>query len=97
MRSLEKMLPLRDDFIEFTLTLFKYQESIDLDQLHGFWERLIALTVRPESVQSWRETDFDNYRFFNYELVLSFISLLLRLRKVCGSGAFHLRPVFFSE
>jgi hypothetical protein len=95
MQSLEKMLPLRDDFIEFTLTLFKYRESVDLDQLHEFWEKLLPFTFRPESVQSWRETDFDNYRFFNYELMLSFISILLRLKKYAEAAYFIHAPYFF--
>ncbi len=86
--SIEKMLPLRDDFIDFTFTLFKYRQSVGLDQLHDFWERLIAFTFRPENVQSWAEIDYDNFRFFNYELMLGFMAVLLRLRRHQEAGFF---------
>ncbi len=86
--SIERMLPLRNDFIDFTLMLFKYRDTVDLDPLHEFWEKLIPFIFRPEPVQSWTEVDFDNYRFFNYELMLSFITILLRLKKYSDAGYF---------
>jgi|ERR1022692_1651625 hypothetical protein len=93
--SIEKMLPLRDDFIDFTFTLFKYRESVDLDQLHDFWEKLIAFTFRPENVQSWAEIDYDNFRFFNYELMLGFMAVLLRLRRYQEAGFFIQSRYFY--
>ena len=92
--SIERMLPLRDDFIEFTLMLFKYRGSVDLDQLHAFWEKLGTYTFRPESVQSWTEVDFDNYRFFNYELFLSFITILLQMKKY-PEAAYFIHSKYF--
>ena len=62
-QSIERMLPLRNDFIDLTLLLFKYQKSVDLDQLQAMWEKLMSFTVRPENVGSWAEIDFDNFRF----------------------------------
>jgi hypothetical protein len=93
--SVEKMQPLRDDFIDFCSTLFKYRDSVDLDQLHEFWEKVIPFTFRPESVQSWTEVDFDNYRFFNYELMLSFMAVLLQLRKYQQAGFFLQSQYFY--
>jgi hypothetical protein len=68
---------------------------VDLDQLHGFWEKLIPFTFRPESVQSWSVVDFDNYRFFNYELMLSFMATLLQLRKYQEAGFFLHAQYFY--
>lgn len=50
--AIEKMLPFRDDLIDFTTILFKYQESVDLDRLYEFWERLnsIHVSTRTHSV-----------------------------------------------
>jgi hypothetical protein len=93
--SIDKMLPLRDDFLDFSFILFKYRDSVDLDQIHDFWERLIAFTFRPEHVQSWAEIDFDNFRFFNYELMLSFIAVLLRLRRYQEAGFFAHSRYFY--
>jgi hypothetical protein len=93
--SIEKMLPLRDDFIDFIFALFKYRDSVDLDQLHGFLEKLIAFSFRPESVQSWTEADFDNYRFFIYELILNFMAALLQLKKYHEAGFFLHSQYFY--
>jgi hypothetical protein len=79
--SIEKMLPLRDDFVDFIFTIFKYQERVDLEQLQNFFEKLIPFNNRPENVQSYTEIDFDNYRFFSYELFLYLFSILIKLKK----------------
>lgn len=92
--SIERMLPLRDDFIDFVVMLFRYRDSIDLGPLQTLWERLLAFTFRPEFAQSWTEVDFDNYRFFNYELMLSFITVLLRLGRY-SQAAYFIYAVFF--
>ncbi len=78
---IEKMLPLRDDFIDFVFVVFKYQESIDLEKLQNFFERLIPFCYRPENVQTYTEVDYDNYKFFIYELILNFVAILLQLKK----------------
>jgi hypothetical protein len=95
MESVEKMLPIRNDFIDFSFMLFKYRDSVDLDQIHEFFEKLVALTFRPENVQSWAEIDYDNFRFFNYELVLSFFAVLLRLKKYGELGFFFHSAYFY--
>jgi hypothetical protein len=86
--SIERMLPLRDDFIEFSLILFKYRDLVDLEQLHDFLEKLTAFCFRPEHVNSWTEVDYDNFKFFNYELMLSFIAVLLKHKKYKEAGFF---------
>jgi hypothetical protein len=92
--SIERMLPLRDSFIEFISALFTYRSTVDLDRLHASCEELIAYTFRPESVQSWTEVDFDNYRFFNYEFMLTFVAALLKLRRYREVGYLMHTPYF---
>lgn len=79
--TIEKMLPLRDDFIDFVFTVFKYQDAVDLDKFQNFFEKLIPFCYRPENVQTWTEVDYDNYKFFIYELILNFVAILLQLKK----------------
>lgn len=79
--TIEKMLPVRDDFIDFVFTVFKYQESTDLEKFHNFFEKLIPFSYRPADVQSYTEVDYDNYKFFTYELILNFVAILLQLKK----------------
>ena len=79
--TIEKMLPVRDDFIDFIFTVFKYQESVDLEKFYNFFEKLIPFSYRPADVQSYTEVDYDNYKFFTYELILNFVAILLKLKK----------------
>lgn len=79
--TIEKMLPLRDDFIDFVFTVFKYQDSADLEKFQDFFEKLIPFCYRPENVQTYTEVDYDNYKFFIYELILNFVAILLQLKK----------------
>jgi hypothetical protein len=42
---------------------------------------LIPFSFRPADVQSYTEVDYDNYKFFTYELILNFVAILLKLKK----------------
>lgn len=92
--SIEKMSQLREDFIDFIFTVFQYQEAVDLEKIHDFFEKLIPFSYRQESVQSWTEIDFDNYRFFTYELFLNFIAVLLQIKKY-KEAAYFINSQYF--
>jgi hypothetical protein len=79
--TIEKMLPVRNDFIDFVFVVYKYQETIDLEKFHNFFEKLITFSYRPTNVQSYTDVDYDNYKFFIYELILNFVAILLQLKK----------------
>lgn len=95
LESIERMLPLRDDFIEFTNVVFKYGDKINLDELHSFFEKLISFLFKPEGVTSWTKIDFDNYKFFIHELFLYFIANLLKLGKYNEASFFINSKYFF--
>jgi TIR domain len=96
---IEKMLPLRDEFIDFALTVFRYQDKVDLRKLQDFFERLVAFGDRPQTVTRYTEIDYDNYKFFIYELTLNFLAVLLSLMKYeefayfVGSPYFYRHPI----
>lgn len=46
--------------------------------LQRFFERIIPLMSRPESVSSYRDWDFDNFSFIVHELFLYTVAILLR-------------------
>lgn len=79
--TIEKMLPLREDFIDFVFTVFKYQESVDLEKFQNFFEKLIPFCYRSEGVQTRTKVDYDNYKFFIYEIMLYFVAILLQLKR----------------
>lgn len=81
-QSIQKMLPLRDDFIKFANIVFRHSEKIDNELFKDFFERLIAFQFLPENhTGSHFKEQFDNYYFFIYELFLHFIATLLNLKK----------------
>jgi len=92
--AIDKTLPLRNDFVDFASCLFKYRDRVDLEQLRDFFEKLGQFGFRPEHVQSWTEIDFDNFRFFNYELMLSFVAILLKANRF-NEAAFFIRSQYF--
>jgi hypothetical protein len=82
-KLVEQMRPLRDSFIAFIYGLARLDLSQeDLDLMHDYLEKIAQYQYRPyEYVGAYRDSDWDNYRFFNYELMLYLISVLLRYGK----------------
>jgi hypothetical protein len=88
LESIERMAPLREEFIDFTKIVFSYQTDVNLEVIHDFFESLVVLGDRPATVTSFTEIDFDNYRVFIYELTLNFMAMLLHLKKYKEFGYF---------
>ena len=79
MKLIEQMRPLRDSFIEFVSKLARSSlNTEDIDLLHDNLERLGQLQFRPWDVRSYQTTDWDNYRFVCYELMLHLVATLIR-------------------
>ena len=81
LKSIEQMRPMRDDFIDFVFTIFKYQEEVNLDDLKEFFEKLFLFHFPSSKVTTYTDFDCDNLKFFSYELMLYFIAILLKLKK----------------
>ena len=96
-RSIEGMQPLRNDFIDFVLNVFKYDDKANLEEFHNFFERLVSFQFKPVEINQWREIDYDNYRFFCYELFLYFITTLLNLKRYKEVSYFINNQYFFKR
>ncbi|MCC5915616.1 MAG: TIR domain-containing protein [Balneolaceae bacterium] len=72
LKSIEDFLPIRNELIQLFLILGQYKknENEAFTLTHRFFERLLPFTERPERMQSYREWDFDNFRFIIHELFL---------------------------
>ena len=83
--SIEQMQPLKTDFIDFLNTVFKYSTENFEDYFVDFFESLLQFyennEIRLESGNSIFDLANDNFRYFNYELFLSFISISLKFEK----------------
>lgn len=82
MKNIEVFLPYRTEAIQIFSAIARYGPKEELiESLHRFFESLIPYMFRPESVTSWREWDFDNFRFIIHELFLYAIAILVKLER----------------
>ncbi len=81
-KNIEAFLPYRNEFIQLLLTISRYDSKEELiERLHRFFESLIPYMLRPEGVCSWREWDFDNFKFIIHELFLYAVAILIKLER----------------
>jgi hypothetical protein len=84
LKIIEQMRPLRDTFIGFADQISQVSlSSNEIDLIHDGLERLAQLQFRPWNITSFQITDWDNYRFVNYELILYLVT------KFVQHGRFH--------
>ncbi|MGR8978878.1 MAG: SEFIR domain-containing protein [Gammaproteobacteria bacterium] len=81
-RNIEDFLPYRNEAIELFLSLALYRDSLETrTTIHRFFERLIPYLDRPQNVTSYREWDFDNFKFIVHELFLYALAALIRYER----------------
>tara|TARA_R110002049_G_scaffold308805_1_gene514136 strand:+ start:140 stop:1594 length:1455 start_codon:yes stop_codon:yes gene_type:complete len=83
--SIEQLQPLKLDFIEFLNVISKYSIEEYGEILVDFLQDLLQFyednEIRLESSNGLNDVLNDNYRFLNYDLFLSLISVLVKLEK----------------
>lgn len=82
MDEIEKMKPLRDDYIDFFETLCKYSVELNIEKFHAFWEQLLNFKI------NYQNLDFDvkiinkltgcHIIFLLHELFLYTISIAIK-------------------
>lgn len=78
-RSIETFRPYRNEAIGIFHAIGLFMDTPEMRvAVHRFFEQLIPYLHRPENVSSWRESDFDNYRFLVHELFLYAVACLIR-------------------
>ena len=79
-KSIGEMLPLKDDFLDFVMAVVGTQ-YLTKELLSDFFERMLQVYADNEiSLYEGDSIDsvcFDNYRYFNHDLFLSIVTLLL--------------------
>lgn len=78
-RSIESFLPYRNEAITLFLLLARNSNTEETaGVVHRFLERLIPFMERPMNLQSYREWDFDNFKFIVHELYLYAAACFIR-------------------
>jgi hypothetical protein len=64
--------------------------------IHRLFERLAPFLQRPETVNIWRESDFDNYRFIVWELYLYAVAIFIQAERFSAASVL-INTKFFIE
>jgi len=73
----------RNELIQVITNAARYLDQQEAaDHLHRFLEEILRYQEAPENLNSWRETDFDNYRFVIHEIFLYTITICLKYNKL---------------
>lgn len=76
--NFDSFIPYRDEWIEVVRSIALYtREERFGELLHAFFGRLIPLFYAPPELHSYRDMDFDNFKFFGYELFLHCVTVLI--------------------
>lgn len=88
LQNIESFLPNRNEFITLLFALAQYQDNKQVAAvLHRFFELLFPYLDPPETVTSWKYSDFDNFRFIVHELFLYAIAILLKYERFNTVGS----------
>jgi len=94
-RNIEAFLPYRNEAIELFLSLALYRDSLETrTTIHRFFERLIPYLDRPQSLSSYKEWDFDNFKFIVHELFLYALASSIRYERF-ESAAFLMANEYY--
>jgi len=95
--NIRNFIPYRNEAAESFSAIAQYYNTKEAHtQLHRFFERMIPYWDRPEGVQSYREWDFDNFKFIIHELFLYCVASLIEHEAFDGV-AYLLRNRYYVE
>lgn len=94
-KSIEDFVPSRNEFLSVLNTASQYGDIDTYAQrLHKFFESLIPYLSNPPTINTWKDIDFDNFKFIIHELFLYALALLLRAEKF-GSANYLLSQPYY--
>lgn len=95
--SIEQFIPNRNEAIEVFFSLAQYKDAPEtVDQVHRFFEGLLAYMFKPDHISRYSEWDFDNFRFIVHELFLYVVASYLKYGRFDAVGHL-LRHQFYFE
>jgi hypothetical protein len=96
--SIEQFIPYRNEAIEVFFSLAQYKNTPEtVNQVHRFFEGLLPYMFKHESVSTYHEWDFDNFRFIIHELFLYAITGYLKYEQFDSVGTLLRHPFYFER
>jgi hypothetical protein len=93
--SIESFLPYRNEAIGIFATIAAHIDTVESRTvLHRFFEGIIPYMERPATVTSFRDWDWDNFRFVIHELFLYALASLIRYERF-ESAAYLMNNRYF--
>lgn len=81
-KSIEDFLPFRNEVIQIFIAIAQYNDGQEYVQIiHRFFEKIMTYMSRPQGVTSWKEIDFDNYKFIVHELFLYALAIMIKYER----------------
>ena len=76
--NLDSFVPYRNECLEVVKAIARYtRDEQYADLLYAFFDRFLQYYDPPETMNSYREIAFDNYKFFGHELLLHCAAILV--------------------
>ncbi|MFJ3524249.1 toll/interleukin-1 receptor domain-containing protein [Pseudomonas sp. NPDC090203] len=80
--NIEAFIPYRNEITQLLMVIAQYNSLPDIElKVHRFLEALLPFLDRPNHVNHYMETDFDNFRFIIHELFLYTIAIFLKYER----------------
>ncbi|MBO0333366.1 TIR domain-containing protein [Sneathiella sp. CAU 1612] len=77
--NIESFIPYRNELIQVLLTIAHYCPAEEyIKKVYRFFELLIPYLSVPKDVGSWKEWDFDNFKFIIHEMFLYTIAIFIK-------------------
>jgi len=77
--NIENFIPYRNELIQLFVSINQYAPSDkNIQIIHKFFESIILYMKRPENITTYRDWDFDNFKFIAHELFLYAIGIFIR-------------------
>jgi SEFIR domain len=81
-QSIESFLPYRNEAVDVFVNLATHVDNLESRTvLHRFFEQTLPYMDRPEHVTTFRNWDWDNFRFVIHELFLYAVAVLIRYER----------------
>lgn len=81
-QSIDDFLSFKNEAVRILKAVAQYSHTGDFGgALHRFFERMIPYTTRPEGTSSFRDQDWDNFKFVLHELFVSAIAIFIRYER----------------
>ena len=97
-KSIAEFLPYRNELLQVFTAVARHAPGANfVRRLHRLLESLVPYMNRPQEISSWKEGDFDNFRFVIHELFLCALGVFLKHERFDEANLFLATPYYCPE